>query len=421
MTVSLGQFPEYKSHLNSSQTQYSPHSKKFQGHLEAASLSFGLFERVPSDKTNFNKHLDLAYQELYQTYKTDKNFFEQPKNLEMVSQLFFLFGRSEYGSNMEEARRYFQASLHITLLAHQLTQNNELETLFRSESLKDNLSYTSCINDLPEKLLSDVKTDKVLNLANKNQLFELASLLRWLGHACQNINDLNINEERFKKIYGLAKEANQTVIDKASDYELRKEANWEMAELLYNTERFMHHFSKPTDVEGKLKLLDNVKPYLNEEGNTARRQAKMAQILNIQAMGYSDLAVSDGEHDNCFKLSSEALKIAETTESFDPFLLNMFRNNHIAFALRAKKTNFDELNMQMKIVLEYAKDHPHYYNAIYFVGAARLQFVQGKITEALMLLDIAEKVANLSPQNAAGALSSAKKLRDEISENPNNN
>ncbi|QLH34941.1 MAG: hypothetical protein HWD61_01350 [Parachlamydiaceae bacterium] len=80
---------------------------------------------------------------------------------------------------------------------------------------------------------------------------------------------------------------------------------------------------------------------------------------------------------NCYMLSSQALSIAEKTSGFDPFLLNMFRNNQIAFALKAQQMDIDVLSNQLEKVLEYSQLNPHFYNSIYYLGAARLLLIKG--------------------------------------------
>lgn len=399
--------------------------EKFFTHFEAADIAFRKLDKVPDSKegkAEFSKELESAYGLLSQIYQVDANFFEKPDNLNKISRLFFLLGRLEYGGQMEKSRHYLQASLLLKLASLGLAKTDVLNILMAHSStsaLQDSLSkenpeLRSVLTDLPENILKSIDKKELLAIADKTQVFELACILRWLGHACQNIDVLNKNLERFEIIYRLAKECNQNVIERSS-HELMKDANWEMAELLYNTDRFMYHFKAPTDVMGKMQLLDNVKPYLKAEGDSLRASTKLAQIENIQAIEKSKIPNCGPDIlETCYEHANKALKIAEETANFDLFLLNMFRNNSVTFALKTKRTHFDELNNRMSLVLAYAKENEHYYNPIFYIGAARLKNAQGEKDKALELLDKADEISKKSPENSADFIKSAQTLREEI-------
>lgn len=396
--------------------------KSFYDNLNTACELFNEFDRVPdgANKFVFTQKLQAAFSTLYEIKKVDPTFFKSVDNLDKIANLFFLLGRLDYGSKMENARRYFQASVLLKLQTFGLSETNVLETLFSvptPEALQNYLAQQtkdfSALTDLPEKILSALHKENVLAVQDKTKLFEFSCALRWMGHACQNISDLRSSYQRFECIYGLACICNQHVIDFSDNYQTIKNALWEMAELFYNADRFLHDFEHPHDARGKIALLDNVKPYLEKEGNSLRAITKLAQIYNIQAIELVKIATTPADVLNCYMLSSQALSIAEKTSGFDPFLLNMFRNNQIAFALKAQQMDIDVLSNQLEKVLEYSQLNPHFYNSIYYLGAARLLLIKGDKKGALNWLNKVDQIADSSPDKE-DILASSQKLRDEI-------
>ena len=294
-------------------------------------------------------------------------------------------------------------------------------TMLQDSLSKEDPQSFSAIRDLPEKILASIDTNSFLDIKDKSQLFELSCILRLLGHACQNIDVLKGQVKRFELIYGLAQQCNQNIIDKTPNQQLKKDANWEMFELLYNTERFLLDLQtneedrkKITHVECKLNLLKNLEPYLENEKDSLRATEKLAQLENIRAIELSKIAANETDFQVCYDHICKAFAIANQTPNFNPFLLNMFLNNKNALALKVKKDNFDELSEQMNKVLEHAKEDSHFYNAIYYINAARLLYKQGKFDDALLMLEKAEKIASDSPENASDNQEAAKELRDKI-------
>lgn len=414
----------------------------FLDHFEKANQAFNEFDRIPKDKESFIKHLESAYNALYPISSVGDQFFKEPEpaTRNKISRLFYLLGRSIYGNKMENSRRYLQASLVLKLNAIGLSNVDVLKiirahsstTLLQDSLSKESSQEYSVLMDHPEKILSSLSEAplkaSLFDNKDKHQIFELACILRWLGHTCQNIDALKTDKQRFEIIYGLARECNQNVIDSALEAQLVKDAAWEMVDLIYNTERFMLDFDRPQTedpeeikkhVIRKLDSLDHIKPYLIYENESLRASEKFAQIENIKAIEKSKMAGDDmALLSECYQHSLNALKIADKTPNFEPFLHTMFRSNVVGFALKAKKdfseTELLEFSNQMDKVLEYAKINEHIYNPSFIIVAARLSLAQNNQEKALDLLDQADDTARKSPENADYFLKTSQKLRNEI-------
>ncbi len=410
--------------------------KNFFESLKTATDLFNEFDRVPDDKDKrelFINDLERSFGSLYEVYKSKPKFFEKAENLHQISQLFFLLGHSVYPGQMEQSRCFFQSSLCLKLSAFGLIKENVLKILMAhasTSSLQENLkkarehSNLSEITDLPEKILESVSIDSLKQVKDKAQLFDLSRTLRMLGGTYQNITiyyeKTKENMDRFDLIYGLAKECSKNVIDNSSS-QLKKDAAWEMTELLYNTERFMYDLKNQNpsalkDVSEKIKLLDNIAPLLKDEGDTARTIQKKAQVENIKAIEkFRNKMLDEKFLTESYQHISNALQIAEDTPNFNANLLNMFRNTHLVIELEAKKDlNMEKLEQRANQILEFTQQTPNYYNPLYFMGAARLSVKMGNNDRALMMLDHATKEAEKSPENKDEMLLSIQALRDRI-------
>lgn len=383
-SLSAAQVGNFDSNSNNNAVNLS-----FINPLNMADLAYRRFDRIPDDKeTNdetvinkkrFVKLLEAAFIDFLRIYKADPKVLEDKTVLHQVHRLFFLLGRSEYAVDMikmETARRFFHVAWLVKLGELGLESKETLTRVFaifsEERGLTTFLADSKACGELvfaSELLLANAtKKNDILDTKDKKQLFELACTLRWIGHCCQNIPFLNKEAKRFEAIYNFDEQLLLNIIDRG-DLETVKEAKWEMAELLYNTERFMHDFFHPNDPVGKINLLNHVLPFLTDD--SLRVQIKKAQIKNIMAKDKSELPDHDAEE--CLKLSNEALEIAEKTPDFDPFLLHMFLSNNVKFALNAGKTNFPELKVKMDRALSYFAINPHIYNPNFANVAAQLQ------------------------------------------------
>ncbi len=452
--------PLYVTRTNN-QPKLSNDEVRFLACYKTAHDDFKKFDRMPEDKETFTNSLESSFNALHEIYKTNPKFFEKSENLHEISNLFHLLGRKEYPGQMEKARQFFQTSLLLKFAALGFCKTDILKILMAhpsTTSLVDSLSKESpesrsLLTDLPEKVLVRVDKQHLLDIANKSHLLEISIYLRWLGFACQNIADLQKDGNRFEKIYRLSKECNQNIMDYSTDQQTIQNANWEMVDLQYNTDRFLLDFKGPKEddipknltedaraqaflqlkhqhVLVKLESLKLLEPYLANElklnKDSLRARIKQGQLENIQAIEKWHLAGNDiALLDDCFEHSSKALKIAESTPNYDPNLLNMFRSNNSVFAMEAKKENLARFVPQMEQALQHAKTNENYYNPLAFISAARLHIalLTGKATpeekelakkNALFLLDKADEMAKRSPENAEHALSKAKELRNTI-------
>jgi hypothetical protein len=401
-------------------------ANNFLKNLESADTAFKTKDAIPADKLSFSKELEESFVALHQIYKVDKSFFEHFDNLSKISRLFYLLGRLKYGGEMENARRCFQSALLLKLASWGMLKPHFLAILMDNATfeqfLKSSSEMESPVKDLPEKILSNVSKSDILRDGKDPDLFELSCNLRWLGHACQNINALSTADGlgRFKTIYGWAKEINKKLIDFSTDFNVIKNASWEHAELLYNTTRFMLDLEAPQEKKGtkelillKIESLNELNPYLEIEGDTLRAKQKKVQIENIRTIEKGKLK-DPLLNEDCIKQSFLALQRAEEIQNFDSFLLNMFRCNYVGFSLDANCSNYDELNVIMKKAIDFVKENSHYYFASYYVVAAKLAVAQKDIDQALKYLIEAETLAKKSLENSAPLLKSIVDLRGSI-------
>lgn len=398
--------------------------KEFYTHLKAANDAFQN-DRVPDfkvEKAKFIQDLEASYAKLYEIYKVNPKFIEKPENLSLVTRLFFLLGRYCYGAEMEKARYFLQAALLLKLLSLGWVKSDFLTQLmaynspqgFYENLAKEQDNFRSTFTDLPEKILANLSENQILDYEDKQQILEFSCILRWVGHACQNIDKLKTQKSRFDQVYGLCQKINDNVFF-SSDAVISKEGNWETIDLRYNKDRFMYDLENPYQSPkerclAKIKLVDELEPYLKIEGKSLRETIKRAQIENIKAFEKANIIDFKAES---FQHMVKAVEIAEKTPDFDPFLKNMFDNNFVGLSMKIGKIDVDLINKINK-TLEYIKDNQHFYNAIYINTAANLFFHSKQTDYALTLLDKAEEIANLSPENALDILASIRNSRNKF-------
>lgn len=429
-------------YVESKNRSFTPEEIKFFNSIKDAKAAFDEFDRVPDDpkkKQQFVQDLEIAFGSLYEIAKTTD--FKSSELQHRMAQLFFLLGHSQYPGQMEKSRYFFQAALSLKLSAFKLKEENVLKILTAhasTSSLYENLekealhSNFSTLTDLPEKILSDVSAENLKSVVDKSELFELSRILRMLGHACQNIDKFHEgltkkdakqakdDIDRFELIYGLAKECNQNIIDNSA-YKLKSDASWEMVEVIYNTDRFVYDLknqepSAERDALAKIKLLENVKPYLKNVEDKLKAARIAAQIENITAIEkYRISEINKNYLVEGYEHVSKAVQIAESTPNFPANLLNNFKNVKTAIEVKVKENiDFSKLEAEAIRMLEFVRVSEDYYNSIHIIGAARLYLLLDNKEKALDLLDKAEEVANKSPENASDMLKSIQELRDKI-------
>lgn len=294
----------------------------------------------------------------------------ESETLEQISSLFSMYGRLIYGGDMLQSLRNYQISIYGR-------KDEELiSELFKKHKTFNDLQTTFTKHDetMEKRVSTDNPKEVSTNLLKEGDAtaFEMAQRYRWMGHCYQNLKAYENKEHLpfFEKIYGTAQAILDGIVASSKDQKLRSDTNWEMCELHYNTDRFFYGLRYPNDPEGELATLDQLRTYLDKEGKTIRYQQKTAQILNIKMRGYMKLEKFDKGYD----FLTDAIKIAEETEGFNPFLKAMFHSNMVSCALESGKTNYSELKEHADAAVTFAqkRKNNHFYFSGFYNNAAKI-------------------------------------------------
>jgi len=301
-------------------------------------------------------------------------------DIDKIARLHFLSGRCQYARNYPVALRDFQISIYA-----------QFQKQFKEES------PTSVEVEIVEK--TDAFVKRALSLGS-HTAFQVAQRVRWMGFCYQNMDSYNTatekNLRRLKCVYGAA----MKILDgiETDDKKLAKNINWELCDIVYNTERKLlslahklkHGGGKQRElILSQIKAFALLQPYFSKEGETLRKTVREAQVHNMRAILYDDLAKhSPKEKDKYFDLMvkdfNQAIAIAEKTEGFDLFLKHMFYNNKVAFAMKGKVEDYHELQEYANKAIAYAKsDHnKHAYYILYYCNAGHLELKLGNKKQA---------------------------------------
>lgn len=396
-------------------------------HINYAELKNALNEaekiyQSPSMSTQVSKEAMLQHlSNAYRSFQEIKGRCQHiPSDLENeASRIFFLYGKCLYGGDMQASRRMFELSLTIQFIGLKTLNQAVVPPL-----LSDNLE------SLPKQFPTDTKTldplkDLLINTPrsvivdtaktqSKESAFHFAATMRWLGATYQNIDSFRGKENAplFDKVYGVASDVWKEIALQGDD-QWKKDCHWEVAQIIYNTERFRHYLKHPDDVKGALDTLKGVEPYLAAEGNSLRAQQLRAQIQNITAREIATLSPADPKEklENlklCYEAFSKAEQIAASTPEFDPFLRILFLNNKAAQALECLEqgcpvASIDEVRGWMNQVVETVEKekYNHAYHAGFMANAARCEIYEQRWDNALSYLSKAESITDMYPDSSA--------------------
>lgn len=406
-------------------------------HLERAEKLFKDFNTATqADKQEITSHLSKAFEELQKICKTTGGTIPVPL-LNTAARIFYIYGRCVYGGNMEASRQMFQLSLAIQLIGLRVLDPKSLPSLKDCgdlESFPKHLSETTKAfgKDFDEHLFAFTSPEFAQAVAKggKEHAFSIATALRWLGHSYQNLDEFkNVNEAiRFEKIYGHAIETLRGIHS--------HDANWEIVEILYNTTRFMLYLKDSENYEGALKKMEEILPYITEEGPTVRGEQLLAQTHNIATIDRGNIisAIEKGERvpkdpnekiqllEQQLKDISQAVRVAEANPGINPKLKDMFIKNRTAIQITCLQagmileTPVDDIRSSIQDGLKkiYDEDFSHYYDAGDLIVAARFEFSQGNIPAALAYLAKADEINEKFSLSSAVLQERAKTLRDKI-------
>lgn len=412
---------------------------QFKRHLEAAEKIYAQFATATAgDKEQMYTELNAAYAEVSKATKSGVAL-----SIRDISRVFFLVGRHFYGGDMVKASHFFKVSLLLQFNFKEPTRGELLPTKFAEDIFKsDTLEKLSealsreaqgALAKLDTWILDQFKNG--LNLSETVDIhFAIGTTFRWLGHCYQNIDSRNTatpdNIAYFKAIYGLAEILLKQLAEDRGLH-IFKEANWELAELCYNTGRFMYGLEHPGDVKGITACVSKVFPYLKVEGDTPRARKIQAQIFNILAMEGSKSRTTNPNSQqvtgylaltkSCFDQVSKAVELAEQDQDFDQFLKHMFIHNKAGFAVDslergAEIAKPEDIRQWISTAFRYGRNQGfnHFYYASFALTAARFEASQKENETALRCLKTADEICDKFPNSTAAIRQRIAELRQKL-------
>jgi len=343
---------------------------------------------------NSLEQLEQRFAQFDSMQKTEREAFEQDlvkaypneSSLYRRAKILHMYGRCLYGGDMRKSSEVFRRSMAT-----------QLDILEHCKTLPESVTPISVSDDDLMQV-----AERVDLKSQHDEAFLLAKTLRWLGHSYQNIDAMakKDNLQLFKRIYGLARSILENIP--------LKDANWEIGQLIYNTERFLHSLEySEIDVRQFLKTLHiEMAPYLEKEGESLRGQVLRAQLHNISAVYLRDVQCADEQEEaqllqQQYTEVVEARRIATGTPGFNPFLQILFLHNSANLALKCldKKCPVQSLeeitaslNQMMHEMKEQQFDHCYYPGMC--ITAARAALKSQNHEEAKKILVLAERLCD---------------------------
>ncbi len=369
-----------------------------------------------TNKDEIFGQLRTAYGELHSVHLIKKG--EIPDNIAFsLSNIIYLFGRCVYGGKMEVPRSLFKLATAFQLVSLKLLDQSHLPSLSNCETLEQIPQLLKKESDLlPEvdRLLMETPNDQLIEkVKDKSGALPLGVLLRWMLAPEQNLEAYNKNVARFEKIFAVARGILETVKTKQSD--------WEIAGIIYNGERYIQ--SLKGDVDGALKVLEQLEPYIQGENGSIRSRVLKAQVQNITAILIGQkLKDSPSEKLSLLKQqfhhTSNAATIAAGVEEFDPFVKTLLLSNRIKLALDCLEAgesvaSAEDLNLWAEVVLKDMgrENYSHYYYSQVLLNIAQLKKTQSDPVSALAHLTKANEINEKSPNHIHYS-----RLKEKISE-----
>lgn len=355
------------------------------------------------EKAAWKTALDTAYGEI----SVELQNGNESELLPLLSKVLTYNAHRLYGGDMDLTRLFFLTSLSLQLKTDGHDFWCALDHV-KAENTLDDLAnrlnnYSLHFDNLQEALqrAQHFSEAVIQSSAAPQNKFDIAANLDWLGRCCQNLSLHNKNQSLFKQLYGSARAIHQHIADTQPD-PLRKDANWQIADNLYNTARFLHSLENPNDLLGKLNTLNLLKPYLEAEEGSLRAVVKAAQIENIMATELSNFLplfpvdMQPTLQKQIYRHAFQALKIAQQKEheGFDPFLLSMFYNNVACLGFDAGVlTNEEAAGFSEEAIDKATKQGlDHFYFASYFKVGAKIARALGNEDKALKYEDMADMI-----------------------------
>jgi len=283
-------------------------------------------------------------------------YTNDPQGLKKESLFFHMCGRCLYGQ-MGKSSRLFQLSLAVQMVALGVFEAKALPVIGDNfdQISKDLETYS--FNGLYEAIeKTPSKIQEKFRKVEQSQALLAAKNLRWLALALHHIDEYK-NEKhahRFTAIYELA----ESILNGINN----GEAKGERDELLFNKAYFMPELEDPEDVFSACETLQSVdslkkQDSLHIQEQQARSYDKEASALGDLILVERNLREKTNLLENQYKTISKAVKIANETEDFNPFLRFLFLHNSAKAALQCLENGIsvlaiDGIRARLEIVLD---------------------------------------------------------------------
>lgn len=354
--------------------------------LEKAELGYKNIHAVSSAEiTSMGVDLEAAYTKTLADLKVDEKSYNKPLMLKL-SRIFFLEAKrlqedcdpfTSENKNNKRILALYQGALDLqtTGLSFELF-NAKLFGVFSLNSSLEELSKGSHFEILEHYLDRHLIVDHTRRIrkAYPNQIFEIAMILKEL--AVRYSETLKYSYDHIHTYFTVAKEL--------FEYLDTPDSRWEIGMINYYHGAYVHlHYNAlknfPYDIPGFFKVLDEMKPFIDEEKGSLR--AKLMHILLLVNKCSLDKTRSSVEK---FKALSEVFDLMEQIPGYNIYFKMKFLSLKARFALECLNNglitfkggaSLSEIGTwHERIFSEVRNDnYNHWFHAVLLTNAARYE------------------------------------------------
>lgn len=384
-----------------------------------------------SKENELTSRLSGTYSELHEICAKEGSL---PATYEpLAARVFHLYGKvvcEGNRGNSKESLFLFLLSLSIQLGSGKILQAKTLTSLVVKENslhalpnqlmgadLKDAQAYLEApaFKELNAQLMvMDVKviSAKIVALGSERAL-QVAMTLRRILCCYKEIDvfDHVTHCPRFEKIYDLGMEVLTTLNTEDSRWEKVQMIN-DISCFIYRLKTDPNTLETAEGIKGLLSPLDSALKIVEAEGKSLRAQEWRANINHSKGIALRAVTCSEEKQKIANKKAAylameEALKIADSTEGFNPSLKTMYRNNLAGIAaellrLAQPVLSANKISALFHKTLEEIANCgcDHNLHAVYHFNAAKFELDQGKRDLCIAHLRKAQDVMKKFPEKS---------------------
>lgn len=311
--------------------------------------------------------------------------FEDCKNL-------YLYALSTYNGSLENC-------CSIELPFDQFETLDELKIKLKTEDL----------SALEKFVIGDGREFIIRRSFNEEDALFIAHNYRFLGHCYQNIDAyIKAGDQKMISLFEMIYSVNEILLKEAKE---GSEGHKELTELYYNSWPFVYWLKNPNDPLGKMGIYDT--HVLSRDSS----DPMMARVLNMKSIiSENDLK----DLDKAIEYAEASFSIRQRIDNNNPFLLANLKNNLAKLYLKAYPDKLGMPDMYLTEAVAFAeaereKGNFHPYHAFYFQGLCGIRIKQGRVKEALELINKAIDILEKETGGSYGeALAAYKNMRDAL-------